>query len=1146
MIRPTLYLGLGGTGKEILLRLRRRLYERFGRSSLPFTSFLWADLDARDVGAQGEELNEVLNRVRFEAHERVTLLDGNIGKDFGNILRDEVQFRQIHQWLYPEVQRYGSGVEDGAGGVRAIGRLAWFKHFSGAIATRIPVALQSIASQGSINDTKAVFESRSLGAPRFDPTPQVVIVCSLAGGTGGGTIVDTLFYLKRLQEMGTLIGGVIPVILLPNVYYEDPLQDWRSKRSYGNAYAALKELEFYSAGVPEGMTQSPDFRVEWQANHKSAIPGPPFSAAYLIETQNEAGVSIPPDDRKELFDSVAASLFLDLMPGEFSDAKRVSHANVAGFMEEAAANTAPAGEKGAVRQEFAKRYGSFGAARVEIPVGTLLRACAARLSEQMCLHLRRSKPMDWLAEVRRDMAARGLDRSGLDKRLGLVWRDSLDREVARIFARPIHNEYDLLALEKDLATASVDLLESRRGTVPAAIKAALSAAKEQVGRDIEEWVLECLNAEERGPKPLVTEQGLIDRFEEEWSRLDAGTDGRAGDLALAAKQADGDAGIWRARCTQIEEELRTAISSFGLTVFAAREGVVEALREQYGEAQKQQWLARADKYRLDATGEFLAAGRERLKSWRSRIKTFLDRLGPWAGGFAEMQLEMLTSPDDNFSIRLHKPGDFETYYRLDNKIVDHGSELVSYLHSLTPQKPTAAGLMALSEGSGEGAAAAHLYAWTEERFHRDAEVNPRPLDMFSYPRLQASQQTREIAERIVKAAQPMLRHQSAPDAQAAQNARECYLGLPDPNDPRCFALRDAIVNQLLSLNYTNPQVLSMGDPSQIFLYTVDYGCTLPMVNLAANECYEAYSAFYSERIANRLQGQPENQIPLHISQEWEDQFPDLIAHSGVEAEKIAAVRRLLLFGVMLNVLDREQGRFSPHYTYLRGRPHFAAEELGNFRDTVELLRTRDDLYNKIHDAVDSRERGLDAEANRALYFACQYLVQSGNLQPSMPEFTYLQRKLTELGGALKVGQASAGQDLQPKGATPKERAAYCLAAAGEALTLKENLPIMVKLEPYSFSDMPSDVCANCKSLVVLDEDHRCSRCGAEFSRFEISLNRYHVEPGDTRAIRLFVANQSSVEMHVRRIDCDRPWLYVPSEPISVEAGRTTKVEDGVT
>lgn len=49
-IRPTLYIGLGGTGKEVLLRLRRRVCDEFGTQTLPWTRFLYIDCDDSAMG----------------------------------------------------------------------------------------------------------------------------------------------------------------------------------------------------------------------------------------------------------------------------------------------------------------------------------------------------------------------------------------------------------------------------------------------------------------------------------------------------------------------------------------------------------------------------------------------------------------------------------------------------------------------------------------------------------------------------------------------------------------------------------------------------------------------------------------------------------------------------------------------------------------------------------------------------------------------------------------------------------------------------------------------------------------------------------------------------------------------------------------
>ena len=131
-IRPTLFIGLGGTGKEVLLRLRRRFYERWRKVGLPCVKYLWIDTDTRDVMAQGEKLDEIDKLLLFRDIERIGLLNGSVGADLGDILNQPGRYGNIHEWIPDEVESYGTQVADGAGGVRSIGRLALFKHFPGS------------------------------------------------------------------------------------------------------------------------------------------------------------------------------------------------------------------------------------------------------------------------------------------------------------------------------------------------------------------------------------------------------------------------------------------------------------------------------------------------------------------------------------------------------------------------------------------------------------------------------------------------------------------------------------------------------------------------------------------------------------------------------------------------------------------------------------------------------------------------------------------------------------------------------------------------------------------------------------------------------------------------------------------------------
>jgi hypothetical protein len=152
-IRPTLYVGLGGTGKEVLLRLRRRFYETFRQGVLPCTRFLWIDTDTRDTDARGEALSSAMNAVAFEDSEKVGLLTGTVGKSAIDIFRNRQKWSYIHEWLYEEVERYGVQIADGAGGVRAVGRLMLLSNFA-AVESALKNAIGELRQANTLLETQ--------------------------------------------------------------------------------------------------------------------------------------------------------------------------------------------------------------------------------------------------------------------------------------------------------------------------------------------------------------------------------------------------------------------------------------------------------------------------------------------------------------------------------------------------------------------------------------------------------------------------------------------------------------------------------------------------------------------------------------------------------------------------------------------------------------------------------------------------------------------------------------------------------------------------------------------------------------------------------------------------------------------------------
>src|SRR2546428_6070137 len=100
------------------------------------------------------------------------------------------------------------------------------------------------------------------------------------------------FFLRYLG-----VKRIIGMIFMPNVFFAGA-QGEMPERAYGNAYAALKELEFYTLRLASAQQDlSIDYLVKWERDQIESIQGPPFSVTYLEEMKNEGGIPLEPRSR---------------------------------------------------------------------------------------------------------------------------------------------------------------------------------------------------------------------------------------------------------------------------------------------------------------------------------------------------------------------------------------------------------------------------------------------------------------------------------------------------------------------------------------------------------------------------------------------------------------------------------------------------------------------------------------------------------------------------------------------------------------------------------------------------------------------------------------------------------------------------------
>ncbi len=339
---PTVLVGVGGTGAEVLLRVRRLIEESYGHLyKLPIVSFLWIDTD-KDYKIGNPEAAGSPLRDNEKYWASVS------GKEVSDIMTNMSKFPWIESWFPQELERNIGALEAGAGQIRACGRFAFFYNYH-KIKAQFNEACKRV--KGHENFMQDQYDIRV-----YSNSINIFLVGSLSGGTGSGMMLDLGYCIRDwLKGQGSpLITAIAP---MPNAFASINVGD----RVLANGYAALMELSYFS-----------DHRTEYVAQFSKGLSDevrykdrPPFDFTYLVGTKN-GEVEFNLDQLREM---TAQNIFLDLT-SDFAPHKRSIRDNIKGSWAQA-----DPGGRG-----YPKNFMSFGLATIEIPIAQIRATIFNRLA----------------------------------------------------------------------------------------------------------------------------------------------------------------------------------------------------------------------------------------------------------------------------------------------------------------------------------------------------------------------------------------------------------------------------------------------------------------------------------------------------------------------------------------------------------------------------------------------------------------------------------------------------------------------------------------------------------------------------------------------------------------------------------------------
>lgn len=281
MIAPTLLVGLGGTGSKIVCRVSKMVTEE-QRQRIGFAVF---DTDINELREIREE-NPFIKTVQTSTKLSV-----------GEYLNIDTHARDT--WFPVNAILNSKTLTEGAGQVRAISRLA----------------LDTAIRAGNMEPLHtAIEELYKLEEEQSDQALRVIIVSSLAGGTGSGLILPVAMYIKnflatRFQQSANITRGFF---ILPEVFYEVIRGQAERNNLKCNAYATLRELDAFlmkgDATLPDKYAKT--VKLEFPrvgSGEFEEYNVRPYDFCFLFDAQNTEGKKL--NDFNQYLDHAANCIY---------------------------------------------------------------------------------------------------------------------------------------------------------------------------------------------------------------------------------------------------------------------------------------------------------------------------------------------------------------------------------------------------------------------------------------------------------------------------------------------------------------------------------------------------------------------------------------------------------------------------------------------------------------------------------------------------------------------------------------------------------------------------------------------------------------------------------------------------------------------
>ena len=1074
-VAPTIVVGLGGTGKEVLLRLRRRFFERYNFFGFPTVGYLWIDTDTRNIDIDDKPLDHIMKQVMFKEEEKV---DAQIqGDALVGYFKDPRNSKHIFSWLDTSLSSQGQ-VVNGAGQMRPLGRLAFFHHF-----VEIRDKLSKIANQ--VISKSALEELREKYGLTADPRIlDIVIVCSVAGGTGSGMFLDMAFLSRQILNDSTREVDITGYILLPSAFSDGTGKE--SQKIYANGYAALKELEFYSLRKDllyqdkennigtiqlDGQSRH-DFVVDWENEQRirgiipDPIQPPPFNTCYLIDNETQKGGKVRPNDKSHLCDMMAENVFINFSNESFARRKDSIRSNLEQYLAQPLYyRYDDLHRTGGYTEIFAQRFSSFGFSKLTVPVDRIRRACGYRLAldlidswlkvfqaspidiadrlnarELIQLKLRGSRGADdFIEELTRvgEQNFNSLIASEITNRQN-IWKNqvkdkkpNLKQAIENFRQGFIRKNFDKTDTRKENWGQLVKTLEQNNDRFLQLVKGSFDQSKRRISDGtilsrIKAWL-----GDDTIRLPLAIEylKGLNviletyqENYQQELNRTKAQSRSVHQDiqtkLSLLDLEESGSI-VWRGSmnilvdliCDQLRILFQCKMREYVLEKIIF--SIENELKPYIGKEAIQKDKSGNDSPVREGLVLDLWNLQKELNAMRGKLQ---DRLTSYEKAETHQIFDIL-----------YKEGMFYDYYRIqdsqgsypvDTKLDELESLILQNLECASPYD-----IRGQIEEFNLEKVVDKIDEFCYAQF-QNLEVNADAMEVFHDIYKDKNSRKERLSRLVDNASVWMPQSSSAAGAlkQISHNRQtKALLSYVEKNHGKYQEDYREIEDLIKAAGYLSPEMAPANRTDAFYIYTECAGIPLAYVHNI-----EAYRRAYMRLLSD--------QTPLHIDVR-DEKFSDILVKSTEQSEKILRAKKCLLVGAILNVIKiytPDQGK--PNFTYFYTQDGIPRKKpLGEEILAIETLKRSDDLLNLIEERISHVKESIyiDQQNKCRLYAILNYYIydneqngrhigpyakfyqktSSGIIENYSPEHKIISEELTNVFQSLSDGDETVGEKI---------------------------------------------------------------------------------------------------------------------------------------